>query len=456
MKKSIIIMAMLSIVLSLCGCGTSSNMEESFPLPQTAEIFLIDRHENHVWGSFDSGLFMDTSGAVYAFDFSMPLQGSHYTTDDQMFEKFNIIRDNTDPVMTIDPDTLSELYSLGSKINPDSKFDSKLVAMDDYGSHTISFRNPYTDRITVCAEYGDADGKLKDSNAKKFVKLYQKALQNISYYYISPLIYTANDIHLNSVECDTEMSGNFFLSSDEQLRILAKQSDTSIDDMLSDYADYEQESYVYFVELNSAPANAIIRTGDSYKLSHTNGSGFCNVAAFPRTSGTFTVESIPCADGGEWQRIKDGDLNYDPDYITGEAYGFSETAMQAVWQEFNMSAFTGLYIPDAAQYEEFIESCDRNNLVEDGSIRSILEENGAPDFKKYSLCIKLDSHNDSSKYVWQRTEVGENCIVMGSMISLNWDDTPGECTLAYVLIPKTYLSNDTYFVSCLDIRWDLK
>ena len=450
MKKSIIIMAMLNIVLSLCGCGTSPNMEESFPLPQTAEIFLIDRYEGHVpWVYSDSGLFMDTSGAVYAFDFGM--KGSHYTTDDQMLEKFNIIRDNTEPVLVIDYNTLIKLYSLGSKINPESEFDSKTVVYD-IGSSTISFRNPYTDRITACIESGGVEGKLKDNNAKKFVKLYQKILKDISYYYIKPLVYTAKDIRLNSVECDTEMNGKFFLSSDEQLRIFAQQSDTSIDDMLSDYADYEQGSYVYFVELNSAPANAIIRTGDSYKLSHTNGSGFCNVAAFPRTSGTFTAESIPCTEGGEWQRIKDGDLNYDPDYITGEAYGFSETAMQAIWQEFDMNVFTGLYIPDAAQYEEFIESCDRNNLVEDGSIRSILEENGAPDFKKYSLCIKLDSHNDNSKYEWQRTEVGENCIIMGSKISLDRDDTPGECTLAYVLIPKTYLSNDTYYVSCFDIR----
>ena len=37
---------------------------------------------------------------------------------------------------------------------------------------------------------------------------------------------------------------------------------------------------------------------------------------------------------------------------------------------------------------------------------------------------------------------------MGSSISLNWDNTEGECTLAYVLIPKTYLSDDEYTVSC--------
>lgn len=449
MKKCIIAILWLSIILLSCGCDASSNLEERFPLPQTAEIFLIERHENHAWGYFDSGLFMDTSGAVYAFDFGMTV--AHYTSDDQMLEKFNIIRDNTEPVMTIDHDTLIELYSLGSQIDTESTFNSKGVAMDA-GSSTISFRNPYTDRITVCIKSGDAEGKLNDSNAKKFVKLYHKILKDISSEYIKPLVYTAEDIRLNSVECDTEMSGKYFLSSDEQLRILAKQSNTSIDDMLNDCADYELERFVYFVELNSAPANAIIRTGDSYKLSHTNGSGFCNVAAYPRTSGTFTAKSIPCADGGEWQRIKDGDLNYDADFITGEAYGFSETAMQAVWKEFNMHGFAGLYIPDAEKYEEFIESCDRNKLVENGSIRSILEENGVPDFNKYSLCIKLDSHNDNTKYEWQRTEVGDGYIVMGSSISLNWDNTPGECTLAYILIPKTYLSKDTYFVSCLNKR----
>ena len=172
--------------------------------------------------------------------------------------------------------------------------------------------------------------------------------------------------------------------------------------------------------------------------------------AFPRSSGDFISDSIPCADGGEWQRIKDGDLNFDPDFITGEAYGFSETAMHAVWKEFNMHGFMGLYIPDSTKYEEFIKSCDSHNLVENGSIRSALEEKGVPDFSKYSLCVKLDGHSVNTKYEWQRTDIGDSDIVMGCSIPLNWDNTEGECSLAYVLIPKTYLSRDSYFVRCLN------
>ena len=451
MKKCLIVIAMISLVLSSCGSDISSSLEESVTMPQTAEIFLIDRYVNHAWGYVDKGLFMDTSGAVYAFNFGMQIY--HNTSDEHMLEKFNIIRDNTEPVMKIDNDTLIELYTLGAQIDPESKFNSKDVAMDA-GSKTISFRDLDTGRMIVCIEDGDCRGILDDNCAMEFLKLYEKTLQGISSEYIEPLVYTAEDIRLNSAECDTKMSGKYFLSSDEQLHILAEQSDTSIDDMLGDYADYEQERYVYFVEFNSAPANAVIRTGGSYKLSHTDGSGFCNVAAYPRTSGTFTGDSIPCADGGEWQRIKEGDLNFDPDFVKGEAYGLSEPAMREIWQEFSMHGFAGLYIPDTAKYEEFIESCDRHNLVEDGSIRSILEENVVLDFNKYSLCIKLDSHNDDTKYEWQRTEIGDSYIVMGSSISLNWNNTTGECTLAYVLIPKTYLSKETYNVKCLNKGWN--
>lgn len=449
MKKCIILIAMLSIALSSCGSETASSLEENIPLPQTAEVFLIDRYVNHAWGYDDRGAFMDTKGAVYAFDFGM--QYSHGTSEEQMLEKFNIIRENLEPVMIIDHDTVAELYAFGSKIDPDSRFHSKSVACDA-GSRTLSFRNPDTGSMIVCTMGGDSEGKLDDSHARKFVKLCEKTFHNVDAEYTAPLVYTADDIRLSSIACDTEMSGKIFLSSDEQLRILAKQSNTSIDDILNDYADYEQERYVYFVELNAAPANAILCTGDSYQLAHTNGSGCCNVAAFPRSSGTFTADSIPCADGDAWQRIRDGDLNFDPDFVTGEAYGLSEPAMRKIWEEFGMHGFAGLYISDAAKYEEFIDSCDRCNIMENGNIRSILEENGALDFDKFSLCIKLDSHNDDTRYEWQRTEIGDGYIVMGSSISLNWDNTEGEGTLAYALIPKTYLSKETYTVSCCNKR----
>lgn len=449
MKRFIILIAMFSIALSSCGSETASSLKENFPLPQTAEIFLIDRYENHAWGYEDRGVFMDTTGAVYAFNFGM--QYSHSTSDEQMIEKFSIIQENTEPVMIIDHETLAELYASGSQINPDSEFHSKSVAYDA-GAKTISFRNPDTGSRIVCTMDGDIEGELNDSHARNFAKLYKNTFHGIEVEYTAPLVYTADDIRLSSIACDTVMSGKFFLSSDAQLRILAKQSNTPIDSILDDYADYEQERYVYFVELNAAPANAILCTGDSYQLAHTNGAGCCNVAAFPRSSGTFTDDSISCADGDAWQRIQDGDLNFDPGFVTGEAYGLSESAMRVIWEEFGIHGFAGLYISDAERYEEFINSCDRQGIMENGSIRSILEENGALDFDKISLCIKLDSHNDDTRYEWQRTEIGDGYIVLGSSISLNWDNTEGEGTLAYAQIPKTYLSEETYTVTCCNKR----
>ncbi|MBD5445108.1 MAG: hypothetical protein HDR29_06095 [Lachnospiraceae bacterium] len=453
MKKKLLFISVMSLMLTSCGKVTG-NDSVNFPLPQTAEIFLIDRYVNYAWGYQDDGIFINTSGAVYAFDFGMTTL-NHGTSDEQLLEKFDIIRGNTEPITTIDSDTIIELYSLGSQIDPESELNSKNVAMDA-GSRTVSFCDPDTGKKTVCTKYGDDEGTLSDSFSKKFVNLYNIKIKAAIPEFTAPLVYTEYDIHLNNIECDTEMSGMYFLSSDEQLHILAKQCGMPIDNMLSDYTDYEQERYVYFVELNAAPANAVLHTDTGYKLSHAEGAGFCNVVAYPRSSGNFTSDSIPCADGGEWLRIKDGDLNLDPDFITGEAYGFSETAMREVWKAFDMHGFKGIYISDSAKYEEFIQSCDSHNLVENGSIRSTLEENGAPDFSKYSLCVKLDSHNDNSKYEWQRTEIGDRYITMGSSISLNWDNTVGECTLAYVLIPKTYLSEDCYSVGCLNKGWNEK
>ncbi len=442
MKKILLVISILGLMLTSCGKVTG-NDSESDSLPQAAEIFLIARYKNYAWGYQDQGIFIDTSGAVYAFDFGILSYG--IKSDDQLFFKFDIIRDNTEPIMTIDSDTITELYALGSQIDPESEFHSEGAATDA-GSRTISFCDPDTGSMIVCTEDGDFRGALNDSFAGQFVELFYNKMQDVTIEYTAPLVYTDQDIHLNTVERNSEMSGMYFLSSDEQLRILARQCGVSIDDMLNDYKEHERDRYVYFVELDAAPANAVLRTDHGYKLSHTEGAGFCNVVAFPRSSGNFNSDSIPCADGGEWQRIKDGDLNYDPDFIKGEAYGFSATAMQEVWKDFNMTGLMGVYIPDSTKYEEFIKICDNRNLVENGSIRSALEEKVVPDFSKYSLCVKLDRHSGNTKYEWQRTEVGDGDIVMGSSLPLNRDNTEDECTLAYVLIPKTYLSRDSYFV----------
>lgn len=302
MKKAMMGILFLCVI-GLTACNVKTDfLDKEFPLPQTAEIFLIDRYVNWAEGYFDSGLFVDTTGAVYSFDFSAAI--SRFTSDKQMFEMFDIIRENTNPVMVIDNDTLKELYSLGLQIAPESIFQSENVGCDG-GSGTISFRNPDTAEMVVCVESGDDEGMLEDRFAEKLVELYQNAVKGNCYEITKTIVYTAEGIHLNCVECDTKINGKYFLSSDEQLRSFAEQTGVAIDDMLRDYTEYEWGRYVYFVELNAAPANAILCIDGSYKFSHTEGAGFCNVAAYPRKSSLFTEEYIPCVDGGEWQRIED-------------------------------------------------------------------------------------------------------------------------------------------------------
>ena len=142
MKKILLAIGMMSLMLTSCGKITGNDSEG---LPQTAEIFLIDRYKNSAWVYQDKGIFIDTSGAVYAFDFER--SPHHIIPDEQLLLKFDIVRDNTEPIMTIDSDTIIELYSLGSQIDPESEFHSKNVAMDA-GSRTVSFCNPDTGRKT--------------------------------------------------------------------------------------------------------------------------------------------------------------------------------------------------------------------------------------------------------------------------------------------------------------------
>lgn len=448
MKKIIVMLAASSLFLFSCGKDTINTVPE-VELPEAPEIFLISRYTNYAWGYDDRGMFADTNGDVYSFDFSNSIT-KNYSTEDDTIKKFDIVRKNTEPVFTLDHDDVQKLYSIGCQIDPNGDFKTENTACDA-GSSTISFRDPNTGNITVCSESGDDTGELNDKNAKDFVNFFQKkSAENKNEDHITPLVYSFNDIYMDSFKCSSIESEMYFLSSDEQLSILAEKTELPLDNVLDEYSEYEFGRYVYFVELNAAPADGIIMLDDEYKFSHMEGSGYCNIAAFPRQSGVFIDEKIPCADGGEWNRIKEGDINFDPDFITGEAYGLSEPAMRNVWNETYAHGHKGIYIPDRKQYEDLVDLCDENSLVPNGSIRDILEQNGEIDFGKYALCIKLDSHNDDTKYTWQRTEIGDSYITLGCSISLNRQNTEGECTLAYALIPKIYLSDKNYTVNCLN------
>jgi len=300
-----------------------------------------------------------------------------------------------------------------------------------------------------CTLWGDYEGKLEDRNAKKFTALYKEKIRTIIPESTEIHLFTPCEIYMDSYDCRSKTEGKYFLENEAQVRTFAAENEVPIDKIFENYADYdfEYDPFVFFVELNAPAASGILADENGVRFIHTGESGYCNVAAFPKDYAYYLDEAVPCSDGGVWQRIHAHDINYDPLFVEGEAYGLSKSGMQKVWDDTGMNGFQGIYLPDETSYESFIDLCDRNNLLEFGSIREILEENGSIDFQEYSLCVKLDCYSDNSKYLWHRTRIDYGVIQMGSEISYNYNSRASECSLAYILIPKTYLSEDNYRVN---------
>lgn len=148
-------------------------------LPKNPEIILIDRYTNFAWSYQENGYFLDTTGALYSFDFSS--ENFDVESKESLLEQLKKVQKNSEPVMQFEMSAVKKIYNLGLKINPNSKLILEPVAMDA-GSSTISFRNPNTGEQIICSESGDMEGKRKDSAAKKLVKLYFKNMEKKAKY----------------------------------------------------------------------------------------------------------------------------------------------------------------------------------------------------------------------------------------------------------------------------------
>ena len=79
-----------------------SNLEQPTDyLEPEGEIVLISRHVNYAWGYDDSGVFVDSEGNVYPFDFHAQYGGLSKSSD--LVQKLDFIRRCTNPAGQITP-----------------------------------------------------------------------------------------------------------------------------------------------------------------------------------------------------------------------------------------------------------------------------------------------------------------------------------------------------------------
>lgn len=440
------------MVLFLFGCknnGAGNIMEipKDVKLPEQVQVCLVEHYLNFAWGHQEMGIFLDTTGKVYAFDFSLSEWGSG---EDSLLEKFSIIREFSEPVGKIDEETVKKIYFLGNLVDEKSKFMYTDETMCDAGQESVYVVNPSTGKIIECETEGDRSGWLEDEAAKELLKIYRKAMGEKNLYkYDGTHVYMQGDISIASYSVQNDMGGRYFVADAAQLKSLAKETWIPLDGILKGMDEYALEENVYFVEFGAPPAKALVKKGDSYQLAYDKGELCCNVVSFPFFGGNFTQEKVICGAGGFWERIKEGDMNYDKELIRGEAYDLSGTGLQSVWNSNDMDQYQGLYIADQEKYKEFLSQCDSAKLTSGGSIKEILEQNITPDFEKYGLAIMLVCYNENKKFKWERTEVRSRVIQVGCVMEMDEYSDDDKCALGFAWIPKKYLTDseeERYYV----------
>lgn len=326
MKRIVAVMLAIFCLLSMLTYASdqTDNAEWSNIKVPKDEIILIERYINYAWGYANEGVFIDSNGGVYSFDFS-EINGANGETDEQFLDKLQMIRKYAEPFATLDKEMLSELYWYSNNINIKAEMPEKHTVCDA-GETQIFICAPDTHELVLCRQKGDFTGTLKDTNAKKLLSLYDKTIQrtikkgmvesetinpknysreinytdkyldNVTYYY------TSNDVHIENINCGyTKCSGKYVITNAEQLERFTRKTGISLE--AYDWSStFPSDRFVYFVEIKDVGVmdldlkkSGIICKGGVFELIDAPNSspldkayptamdGFCFVAEFPKS-----------------------------------------------------------------------------------------------------------------------------------------------------------------------------
>ena len=331
------VLALLTALFS--ACTFHKNEVLSFELPEN-EIILINRYVNYAWGYDNSGIFIDSSGGVYSFDFSQEICSyNRDETEGDYLEKLQTISKYADPFVTLDEDTLCELYSYISGINKAAEFSEEFTACDA-GEHQLKVYDTTAQKWVLCREEGDYTGELKDASAQKLLSFYDETVQPIiqsgvkkgeiinpetgrreveyceKYIENKTYYYTDKDVHIENIHCGyTKYTGKYVITNAEQLARFTEQ--TGIDFSDDDWSgSFPSDYFVYFVEIVDVSnlgydfkmSGIMCKGGEFWFISSPDSKtpepgmlyadamdGFCFVAEFPKwTAMQFKDEENGC------------------------------------------------------------------------------------------------------------------------------------------------------------------
>ncbi len=260
---------LLTIILLAftCGClagcqdakGSAKITAQGSESNVKSEIMLVERSTNFAWGHHDHGLFADTEGKIYAFDFSRyPVYVPYDDNALTLVERLELIRENSEPVAFFDQKDVKSFRELGEKLSAQDEFTEKEKSYD-YGQSTLYFYQPKTQELLMVKSTGDVDYTPKNKNAKKIAQKYESYMRwngsSITEAELSsgiPFVYSTGDMKIINYVADGADAwvGKWVLETKPQLKAFAEQSGIPVDEILAgdEYPEYDECTYFIFVE----------------------------------------------------------------------------------------------------------------------------------------------------------------------------------------------------------------
>ena len=323
--------------------GGMDKREKEVKLPEDS-IILISERSNYAWGYYCSGIFIDSKGDVYSYDFSSLscYRANHDTMS--LLEKLEIVRKYDKPVATLDEETVRNIYSLGIKIDPNAGYEEEFT-MCDYGQDTVYFVKEGSKEPLVVYTYGDTTRTPKDKNALElngyFIKLdFSKAKKNLTQedntviafddiVYIANLHDSGGDYNFIESKCKDGKGGYYKAVATNKQAVLDFVKNLQFgEDEINDFFDeiYEgiQDKMLYFIELHVEGqlgpdrnmCGMMIKDGRFSMLPvpaeiRNDGPGcdaldyYCNIIAYPADGLKISELAVDGVFAGDWKLLNE-------------------------------------------------------------------------------------------------------------------------------------------------------
>lgn len=218
-------------------------------VPNTDKPIFYLRSSNYAWVEYDRGIFITGYGDIYQFD------NSHFQFNAEkkftMEENFDLFMKYTEPIGSVDLDTLKELKTLAASIGPDNELISESVACD-MGQISWYYIDPDTGVETMIGSHGDNEETPTDENAQKLWDLlddYQGMTIN-EYESVSILPEPIMCTRCGPIYDLPAGESDYVLMSKEELTHFGREFNINVSDIAARYCD-QNVCYVKIINLTS-------------------------------------------------------------------------------------------------------------------------------------------------------------------------------------------------------------